>query len=244
MTFEQIGDCRLYLGDCREILTTLKKVDAVITDPPYGINLGVGNDKRGGAHGLAKQGYENFSDTLEDFRSVIVPSIQTALNMAQRGAVFSTLNLHELPKPDAIGGVYLPAASGLHCWGRASLSPVAFYGVAPDLNLGPRPSAIWSTESAEKNGHPCPKPLGWMKWLVHHASRANETILDPFMGSGTTGVACVKLGRKFIGIEIEPAYFDTACKRIELAYAQADLFVELEKKETKKTDQLDMLADV
>jgi site-specific DNA-methyltransferase (adenine-specific) len=65
-----------------------------------------------------------------------------------------------------------------------------------------------------------------MMWTVSLASRRNETIIDPFMGSGTTGVACAKLGRKFIGIEIEPKYFDIACRRIEAAYKQPDLFHE------------------
>ena len=65
-----------------------------------------------------------------------------------------------------------------------------------------------------------------MKWCIEHIPNPyNKTILDPFMGSGTTGVACVKLGRKFIGIEIDEKYFDIACKRIEQAYAQPDLFV-------------------
>ncbi len=87
-----------------------------------------------------------------------------------------------------------------------------------------------STEQAEKNGHPCPKPIkSWQK-LVNRVSRKGETILDPFMGSGTTGVACAKLGRKFIGIEIEPKYFDIACERIQKAYDQPDLFVEPPKK--------------
>jgi DNA modification methylase len=220
---EHIGDATLYLGDCREILPTLGKVDAVVTDPPYGINLGAG-DRRGGSHGLAKSAYHGYEDTLENFRRVIVPAIRLALAHAERGAVFCTLNLHELPKPDAIGGVYVPAATGRHCWGYASLQPVGFYGVAPDLNKGPRPSAIRSSEIAEDNGHPCPKPLGWMTWLVSHVSRAGEVIFDPFMGSGTTGVAAVKLGRKFIGIEIEPKYFEIACSRIDEATRQGDMF--------------------
>ncbi len=77
---------------------------------------------------------------------------------------------------------------------------------------------------ADKNDHPCPKPLSWMEWLCDRASLPGDTIADPFMGSGTTGVACANLERKFIGIEIEPKYFDIACERIEAAYAQGRLF--------------------
>ena len=74
--------------------------------------------------------------------------------------------------------------------------------------------------------HPCPKPLAWMLWLVTRGSLPGHLVIDPFMGSGTTGVACVKLGRRFIGIEIYPHYFDIACRRIEDAYRQPDMFVE------------------
>jgi site-specific DNA-methyltransferase (adenine-specific) len=237
---ERIGDCTIYLGDCREVLPALGRVDAVVTDPPYGVGMGIGADpRRGGSHGLARDGYVSYDDTIENYREIVVPAVRAALSLARRGAVFSNHNLHELPKPDAIGGVYLPSATGRHCWGFNSFSPIVFYGTAPGLQRGSRPSAIWSAETADRNGHPCPKPLGWMRWLVGHASEEGETVLDPFAGSGTTGVACAKLGRKFIGIEIEPRYFDIACRRIEAAYAQPDLFV---KSPEPKPEQLSLLG--
>jgi len=74
--------------------------------------------------------------------------------------------------------------------------------------------------------HPTQKPLALIKWCIEKLPPDHQTILDPFMGSGTTGVACAKMGRKFIGIELEPKYFDIACERIEKAYAQPDMFVE------------------
>jgi DNA modification methylase len=80
------------------------------------------------------------------------------------------------------------------------------------------------TEPPSADGHPCAKPIKATEWLVEKVSIAGDTILDPFMGSGTTGVACANLGRKFIGIEIEPKYFDIACERISAAYAQRRLF--------------------
>lgn len=94
------------------------------------------------------------------------------------------------------------------------------------MNKGAKATAIYSTETAEKNGHPCPKPIGWMRWIVSLSTRAGETIVDPFMGSGTTGIASVELGRKFIGIEIEPKYFDIAVRRIQAAIDAPDLFIE------------------
>jgi DNA modification methylase len=88
------------------------------------------------------------------------------------------------------------------------------------------PTVIASNETAEKNGHPVPKPVGWMRWLVALTTRRGETVLDPFMGSGTTGVAAVQQGRQFVGIERERAYFDIACERIENAQRQSSLLTE------------------
>ncbi|MBK8467862.1 MAG: site-specific DNA-methyltransferase [Chloracidobacterium sp.] len=97
--------------------------------------------------------------------------------------------------------------------------------------------------SGGKHQHETQKPIPLMRELVFLFSDAGQTILDPFMGSGTTGVACVKLGRKFIGIEIDPGYFETACKRIEAAYAQPDFFVEAEKKKPAEQMLLEINHD-
>lgn len=225
---ERIGDATLYLGDCLEILPTLPKVDALITDPPYGVNLGNhagASETRPGY--IVKGRYESYEDTEENFVQIVAPAILRALNNAERGVVFSSgKNLWHLPRAIAVGGVYLPAGCGRNPWGFTSLAHACFYGTAPDLHLGAKATAIVSSDAAEKNGHPCPKPDSWMRWAVDLASRKHETVLDPFMGSGSTGVAAVQLGRKFIGIEIEPRYFDIACERIENAQRQQRLFVE------------------
>ena len=231
-----IGRARLALGDCRDLLPTLGKVDAVVTDPPYGIELGKTSGS-GNGHGLKIDAYEGFADTYELFVSEIVPAISMAINKATRAVVFTGPHIHEQMKPDAIGGIYCPAASGRHCWGFKSFLPVLLYGNAPDLHLGSRATAIYSTETVDRYeiDHPVPKPLGWMKWSVKLASREGETILDPFMGSGTTGVAAVQMGRDFIGIEREPAYFDIACKRIEDAQRQGDMFITTEHRPASPT---------
>ena len=241
MRKEVIGACELYLGDCREVMERENlSLDVVITDPPYGIELGVGADKRSGTGRLSRtEQYASFADTVEHYDEVVVKTVSMCVGLAQRAAVFSTKNIARLPQPDAIGGVYIPSAVGRHSWGFASLVPIAFYGTAPDLQNGSRHTVLRSTELTEKNGHPCPKPLGWMTWLVDLASKPWETVLDPFMGSGTTGVACVRLGRRFVGIEIEPKYFDIACMRIETATKQPDLFV----KEPGRSEQLPLLTD-
>jgi hypothetical protein len=233
----------LYLGDCREILPTLGKVDAVVTDPPYGVGLGIETDPRSNGHGLGKSRYANSSDTFDEFLSSVVPVIEYAVSIASRAAIFGGHNIVHFPKPAAVGGVYLPSGCGRNPWGFSCFSPVWFYGCAPDLNKGAKPTALYSTENAEPSEHPCPKPIGWMKWLVGLASRPAETILDPFMGSGTTGVAAVNLGRKFIGIEIEPKYFDIACKRIQAALDAPDLFIEAPAKPVQEAFEYDAAKD-
>jgi len=227
-----IGNAELWLGDCREILPKLGKVDAVITDPPYGVNLGKCGDRRGGKHGKNLRGYDNaeYDDSYESFVDYIVPRINAALDIAKRSLVWTGPHIHEQRKPDAIGGVYCPAGTGRTGWGFKQILPVLLYGLSPTVSVGAGATCRTAFESSERPdsdsvGHPVPKPDGWMKWSVRLASLPSETVLDPFMGSGTTGVACMKLGRKFIGIEIEPKYFDIACKRIEDAQRQGDMFL-------------------
>lgn len=213
----------LYLGDCREILPTLGKVDAVVTDPPYGLNGSSGtiNSSRG------KSIYAEHSDTLEDVRNIYVPAITAALAMAERGAITpGTPHAFEYPKPIDIGALFQPASGGMSKWGRATWQPVLFYGRDPYCGLTIKPLTFQSNGVFVSSDHPCPKPDDIMRWLVARTSCPNETILDPFMGSGTTGVAAVNLGRKFTGIEIEERYFDIACRRISDALARPDMFIE------------------
>ena len=220
---EVIGDCTLYLGDCRDILPTLGNVDAVVTDPPYGIDGGRGKD----AILFGKSRYDAaFEDTPKYVAEVCVPAIEVALVQSKRLAVTTGIRcLHMYPTPRDIGGFYTPAAVTHGPWGFTCFQPILYYGKDPRLGRGVWPSSITVTEASEKNGHPCPKPQRAWQWLVAKVSSEDGPVLDPFMGSGTTGVACVKLGRQFIGIEIEERYFTIACKRIEEAYRQPDLFI-------------------
>jgi len=219
-----IGNATLYLGDCREILPTLPKVDAVVTDPPYGVSYQGSATKHTTTQGRS---YESFEDTAENISIEIVPRMILAMTLATRAAFTPGINCARLyPKPTAEGVIWYPSGANSGPWGFVTHQPIFYYGKCPYLQTGKgrRPTGFSTTESAEKNGHPCPKPIGQMNWIVARASLALETILDPFMGSGTTGVAAMQLGRKFIGIEIEPKYFDIACKRIEDAQRQTNLF--------------------
>jgi DNA modification methylase len=220
-----IGDAVLYLGDCREILPTLGRVDAVVTDPPYGVDLGNHSGAAENRKGLLRK-VGGYLDTEEYFNDTVPPVVRDCLAIAERGAVFGVPpNIWKLPPPDALGGIFIPGAVGRNKWGWSNLIHCALYGTAAQLNLGAKRTAISSGDVAPVTGHPTTKPTNWMVWCVDLASSRGETVIDPFMGSGTTGVACAKLGRKFIGIEIEPKYFDIACRRIEAAYAQPDMFI-------------------
>ena len=207
----------IYHADCREILPLLPKVDLLLTDPPYGVMLGSHADAkelRAGV-GLKKQAYLSYDDTHSNLTSVVVPAVTEALAKCSRGIVFAAgTMMWDFPRPDAVSCIYIPCGNGRTKWGFQNLAHFMLYGTAPDLHLGASHTAMYSTEASEKNGHPCPKPLGWIKWLCLLGSRSGETVLDPFMGSGTTLVACKQLGRRCIGIELEEKYCEIAARRL------------------------------
>lgn len=219
-----IGDATLYCADCMDILPMLETVDAVITDPPYGVGFTGTTTKH---HVKDRIGYASFDDTPENIRDEIIPRLCEAMKLARR-TVFTpgTKCAHLYPRPDGEGVIWYPSGANTGPWGFITHQPIYYYGKCPYLatGRGSRPTGFSSTETAEKNGHPCPKPIGVMRWLVNRISNPCEIILDPFMGSGTTGVASIQLGRKFIGIEKDPKYFDIACQRIDKEVAQGKLF--------------------
>jgi site-specific DNA-methyltransferase (adenine-specific) len=230
---EHIGDATLYLADCRDILPTLSGVDAVVTDPPYGVEFAGSATKHSKRDGNS---YASFEDTPENVACICVPAVRLAVSLSRSAAVTPGQRCaHLYDTPVDQGAIFYPSGANIGPWGFICSQPIFYYGKDPFLEkgLGSRPNGFSTTESAEKNGHPCPKPIGQMKWLVNRVSFEGETVMDPFMGSGTTGVACVKLGRKFIGVEIEEKYFSIACRRIEEAYRQGDLFVPAPKVSTE-----------
>ena len=212
----------LRLGDCLEVLPGLAGVDAVVTDPPYGVDGGVSH---GGQVSRDKAKYKaSFVDDKQYILTVCVPIIQACQKFGVPMAV-TTGNrwMHLYPEARDVGCFWTPAAANLGPWGFTTFHPILYYGKDHRAGKGAWPTGKQVTERAEKNGHPCPKPLGAWMWLIEKVTRPGDTVLDPFMGSGTTGVACVKLGRHFIGIEKEPKYFDIATRRIADAQAQLAL---------------------
>jgi hypothetical protein len=203
---------QIFHGDCREILPEISG-EAFVTDPQYGVDLG-DSDRRKRGHGLGKESYSAFEDTYENYCSVVIPAIRQVVQQCIRGACFVGPHFQELPKCTTLGGIYCPSAIGTHEWGFNTFLPILLYGKAPDQYFGRQHTVLRSTAVAEKNGHPCPKPLEWLLWLVRRISLDGETIIDPFMGSATTLLAAKKLGRSAIGIEIEEKYCEIAAKRL------------------------------
>jgi site-specific DNA-methyltransferase (adenine-specific) len=207
----------LYNADCLEIMKLMpdKCVDLVVTDPPYGVDLGSKKYPAGSQHGLVKGEYLGFQDTYENFLESIVPGVQMAISKALRGMVWIAAHrIPDLPRFSSMGGVYCPSANGRDCWGFTTFLPVLLYGHDPTIVNGSRSKVLVSNDTAESNGHPCPKPLSWMNWCVVRGSETNQIIFDPFFGSGTTGVASKQLGRKWIGIEISEKYCEIAATRL------------------------------
>ena len=211
-----IGPCRLIQGDCAEVLPLIGRVDAVVTDPPYGINGGTGGDARD----FGKGNYEAaFADTPEYIGAVCVPAIRRSIEIATAVGFTPGIRCASLyPPPRDMGCFWTPAASTHGPWGMTTMQPIYYYGKDWRAGKGAWPSGRQLTERAEPNGHPCPKPILAWCWLVEKVAPPDAICLDPFMGSGTTGVACIRKGRQFIGIEMESKYFDIAVKRIQQAW--------------------------
>jgi DNA modification methylase len=218
-----IGDATLYLGDCREILPTLPKVDAVVTDPPYGMAWDTNSKRFSGGSGIVPRfgrGRDNWGEIKGDSEPfdpdpwLAFPEciMWGANHYAQRLPVGTTL-IWIKKAPHLFGTFLSDAEIG---WQKNN------HGVYVHYEQFPPPSRM--AENAGTTAHPTQKPIELMAWCISRTE--GRTILDPFMGSGTTGVAAIKLCRKFIGIEIEPKYFDIACRRIEKATRQPDMFIE------------------
>ena len=200
-----MSDVRLILGDCLEVMKTLpdNSVDVVVTDPPYDV-------------GYAD--WDRFNSLWFDEARRIARLVAFTCGIA---------NIHRYPIPDWIlcwakpGSTRRNATGGFNHWeprvlfyGRRRIWVDYFY--LPDC-LNHAQFGI---------GHPCPKPVNLLKSLIETLTDIGATVLDPFIASGTTGVACVQTGRNFIGIEIDPGYFAIAKRRIEEAQMQLRLPLE------------------
>lgn len=228
MRVEKIGNATLYLGDCKEILPLIGVVDAVVTDPPYGIDV----CKTGKVGGGLLAGVKNYGAKDWDKSPPCSDLIKHLLDQSKYQIIFGG-NYFQLPPTP--------------CWliwdkqinGNFADAEMAWTNLKSAVRL-----IQWRWNGMIRKGndireHPTQKPVGVMEWCIQKLPSTANLILDPFMGSGTTGVACARLGKRFIGIERDPEYFDIACRRIEDAYKQGDMFVpKAEQPEEKKSVDL------
>jgi DNA modification methylase len=210
-----IGNCELWHGDCREVLPLLPPVDLVLTDPPYGIK----RDRGMGGGGFDSTGkYRRKARTYEggwDDEAPAADLLEMVIASAKAAIVW--------------GGNYMPLGIGGKwlVWNKEQVMPSYSDAELAWTNLTGESVKLYTLHCnrarLEAGHHPTQKPLALMEWCIQHAPNP-ATVCDPFMGSGTTGVACARMGLQFVGIERERKYFDIACRRIEQAYAQPRLF--------------------
>lgn len=213
-----IGDATLYLGDCMDILPTLDKVDAVITDPPYGI----GADSHAGS---VNNGWTQWDINGWDLQRPEKKIFDAIRNVSKQQIIWGGNYFTD----------YLPPTMQWLVWDKGqrgfSLADGEFAWSSQQAA-----ARIFNYSRAEAlkdiKQHPTQKPIALMVWCIDKTK--GNIILDPFMGSGTTGVAAVQMGRKFVGIEREPKYFEIACERIRNAQRQQSLFEPVVKPEQQQ----------
>jgi DNA modification methylase len=224
-----IGDCTLYNEDCRFILPHVGPVDAVVTDPPYGIGMAqkghVGGGKRKQQTRLDKADWDN---------QPVAPALMAEIMRRGNWRIIFGGNYYAMP----------PARCWL-VWDKLNSGEFADCELAW-TNLDKVVRRIqyrWNGAVRQNNeprgDHPTQKPVGVMEWCIGHLPSDAMTVLDPFMGSGTTGVACVRMGRKFIGIEREKKYFAAACRRIEKEYSRPRF--DLDRRAEPKAEQIRLI---
>jgi len=204
----------LYNCDCLEFMKEMEddSVDLVLTDPPYGVGMA----------------YDVFDDTFENVKNLMAKVMPEVLRISNRTALTcATRQIGLYPLPKWILCWFNKAGTGMNPWGFTCWQPVLVYGKDPYLEnrKGSRPDYIEHSEASKKIGHPCPKPdKFWVKLLDRCSVIKSDTVFDPFIGGGATGIACEKLGRKWTGVEISEKYCEIAAKRISLEANQGKLW--------------------
>ena len=201
---EEIGSgWKMILGDALEILPSLQSnsINAIVTDLPYGNNTA----------------YISYNDTPSNLAKLIELFMPEARRIARVIAITTGIkNMFLYPPPTWVLAWVVPAGIGCSPWGFCCWHPILVYGPDPYLATasGSLPDAVVWSEPSPKLIHPCPKPEKWSQWLINRVTLRGQSVLDCFAGSGTFGVACLRLGRQYTGIEIEERYFDEAVSRL------------------------------
>lgn len=196
---ERIGRATLYLGDCRGVIGILPKVDAVVTDPPYGIGAGEMSFGKWRTSAMPKGNWDSEAPDLSHILALEVPTVIWGGNY--------------FPLPPRRAFLVWDKGAGFRGRDFAECEQAwcSIDGNARVLCRDPLAKGDYASKV-----HPTQKPIAVMKWSIAHLGN-QETILDPYMGAGTTGVAAIQMGRAFVGIEREEAYFEAACRRIREA---------------------------
>ncbi|MBS7545097.1 DNA-methyltransferase [Ancylobacter oerskovii] len=215
MRKEIIGDCTLYLYDCHSMLADIPDNSAIVSDPPYGIAF------QRGVGGQGKHSVRNRKAIVGDahpfdpaiwlsFPEVVLWGANHYAQRLPHGRWLAWDKLAGVPEYDDFSDVEFAWIKGR---GKDRIFSHLWKGICKASEKG-----------GKERWHPTQKPVALMERCLKEV--AGSPIVDPYMGSGTTGVACAKAGRQFIGIEIDEGYFNIACERIRKAYAQPDMFVE------------------
>ena len=210
-----MSDIQLIHGDCLEVMKTLEagSADAVVTDPLYNLGIDYGE--------LVDDSRHDYSDWCASWLTEL-ERICTG-TIAISCGVTNLAMWYKLKEPLWQLCWHKSFSVSYGAFGFSNWEPVIIYGRTGRHGRWSDYFEATYVKDKGANGHPCPKPLQWGKMLLSIVSDADDTILDPFMGSGTTGVACVKTGRNFIGIEIDEGYYEIACKRVAEAQMQPRL---------------------
>lgn len=241
---EHIGDATLYLGDCLDVMPTLDNVDVVVTDPPYELSKSGPGESHFGMS-LNKFDSDEYKSIVSGFDlGALVRRLDmrcdpyNAFIFCSNKQISRLMQMHEMNgwattlivwhKTNAV-----PFANGVwrgdieYCVHARGKGAVFNGGASDKTKVTPHPIV-------QDTAHPTVKPIAIISKYIKIGSDLGQTVLDPFMGSGTTGVACAKLGRKFVGIELEPKYFEISCERIQKAYDHPDMFIGPPKKQTQE----------
>ena len=214
MRVEVIGDATLYLGDCLEILPTLPNVDAVVTDPPFGVGnfVQVTGRKMGRGTGKGKAVEWNESPPGPEFFEAIK---RLSKHRIIWGANF--FNCFE----DKGGAIIWDKAQSMPNFSKADIASCTHFQKTEIVRI---PWTNFTVTHRAETDHPCERPVDLYEWCILYLPGPIRSILDPYLGSGSCGVAAMRRGCSFIGIERDPRYFDMACERILGAYKQHRMF--------------------